>query len=75
VGDLRNVGFAELRRLIESFGFSLRRISGSHYIYTHPSVPLPLSLQLRNREAKPYQKIGQFLNMVREFGLTIEQRE
>ena len=30
-----------------------------------------VSLQPRNREAKPYQ-ISQFLDMVREFGLTIE---
>jgi hypothetical protein len=29
-GDLRNVGFAEFRRLVESFGFRLRRVSGSH---------------------------------------------
>jgi hypothetical protein len=29
-GDPRNVGFVEFRRLIESFGFRLRRISGSH---------------------------------------------
>jgi hypothetical protein len=48
--------------------------SGSHYIYTHPQVPRPLSLQPRNREAKPYQ-ISQFLDMVREFGLTIEHRQ
>jgi hypothetical protein len=73
-GDLRNVGFAEFRRLIERFGFRLRRVSGSHYIYTHPQVPRPLSLQPRNREAKPYQ-ISQFLDMVREFGLTIEHRQ
>jgi len=73
-GDLYNVGFAEFRRLIESFGFRLRRLSGSHYIYTHPQVTRPLSLQPRNREAKPYQ-IAQFLEMVREFGLTIEPRE
>ena len=72
-GDLRNVGFVEFRRLIESFGFRLRRISGSHYIYTHPKATRPLSLQPRNREAKPYQ-IAQFLDMVREFGLTIEHR-
>ena len=72
-GDLRNVGFAEFRRLIEGFGFRLRRVSDSHYIYTHPQVPRPLSLQPRNREAKPYQ-ISQFLDMVRELGLTIEHR-
>jgi len=70
-GDLRNVGFTEFRQLIESFGFKLGRVSGSHYIYTHAQVPRPLSLQPRNREAKPYQ-ISQFLDMVREYGLTIE---
>jgi predicted RNA binding protein YcfA (HicA-like mRNA interferase family) len=43
-GDLRKVGFAEFRRLVEGFGFKLRRISGSHYIYSHPNVPRPLSL-------------------------------
>jgi hypothetical protein len=72
-GDVRSVGFAEFQRLVESFGLRLRRISGSHYIYTHPEVPRPLSLQPRNREAKPYQ-ISQFLDMVREFGLTIERK-
>jgi hypothetical protein len=69
-----NVGFAEFRRLVESFGFTLRRVSGSHYIYTHPRVPRPLSLQPRYREAKPYQ-ISQFLDMVREFNLPIEHRQ
>ena len=67
-GDSRNVGFAEFRRLIESFGFELRRVSGSHHIYRHPQVPRPLSLQPRDREAKPYQ-IRQFLEMVEEFDL------
>jgi hypothetical protein len=41
---------------------------------THPQVPRPLSLQPRNREAKPYQ-ILQFLDIVREFALTIEPRQ
>ncbi|HVH78150.1 MAG TPA: type II toxin-antitoxin system HicA family toxin [Stellaceae bacterium] len=67
-GDLRNVGFAEFRRLVEAFGFELRRVSGSHHIYRHPQVPRPLSLQPREREAKPYQ-IRQFLEMIEEFGL------
>lgn len=72
-GELGNVGFAEFRRLVETFGFELRRISGSHHIYRHPRVPRPLSLQPRGREAKPYQ-IKQFLEMVAEFGLTMEGR-
>ena len=64
---------ARIRPQSTSFGFRLRRVGGSHYIYTHPQVPRPLSRQPRNREAKPYQ-ISQFLDMVREFGLTIEHR-
>jgi hypothetical protein len=73
-GDLRNVSFVEFRRLIESFGSGLRRVSGSHHIYTHPQVPRPPSLQPPNRSQAPYQ-ISQFLDMVREFGLTIEHRK
>jgi predicted RNA binding protein YcfA (HicA-like mRNA interferase family) len=79
-GDMRNIGFVELRRLVEAFGFTLRRISGSHHIYTHPQViythpqvPRPLSLQPRQREAKPYQ-IKQFLEMVHTYGLRMERR-
>ena len=72
-GDLRNVGFTEFCRLIEAFGFELRRVSGSHHIYRHSRVPRPLSLRPRGREAKPYQ-IRQFLEMVEEFGLTMERR-
>jgi HicA toxin of bacterial toxin-antitoxin, len=72
-GDAGNVGFAEFCRLIEAFGFTLRRVSSSHYIYTHPQVPRPLSLQPRRREAKPYQ-IAQFREMVEEFALTMEPR-
>jgi hypothetical protein len=73
-GDLRNVGFTEFRRLVEAFGFTLRRVSGSHHIYTHPKVPRPLSLQPRRREAKPYQ-ISQFLEMVHTYGLTMGRRQ
>jgi len=79
---MRNIGFVELRRLVEAFGFTLRRISGSHHIYTHPQVPRPLSLQPRQREAKPYQiqreakpyQIKQFLEMVHTYGLRMERR-
>jgi hypothetical protein len=65
------VGSAEFCRLIEAFGFELRRVSGSHHIYRHPRVPRLLSLQPRNGEAKPYQ-IAQFMSVVEEFGLSME---
>lgn len=73
-GDTRNVGFTEFCRLIEAFGFTLRRVSGSHYIYTHPQVPRPLSLQPRQQEAKPYQ-VNQFIEIVEEFELQMEPRQ
>lgn len=73
-GDTRNVGFSEFCRLIETFGFSLRRVSGSHHIYSHPEVPRPLSLQPLRGEAKPYQ-IAQFLDIVEEYGLTMDREQ
>ena len=72
-GDFANVGFDEFCRLVEAFGFELRRVSGSHHIYRHPLAPRPLSLQPRAGEAKPYQ-IRQFVEMVEQYGLTMERR-
>lgn len=72
-GDTRNVGFDEFRRLLEAFGFTLRRIGGSHHIYTHPDVPRPLSVQPHRSDAKPYQ-IRQFVEMVEQYGLRLEAR-
>ena len=72
-GDMRNVGFAEFCRLVEAFGFELRRVSGSHHIYRHPRVARPLSLQSRRGEAKRYQ-ILQFLALTKEYELAMEDR-
>jgi len=70
-GELRNVPFRDFCRLIEQFGFELRRVSGSHYIYRHPAVPRPLSLQSQNGEAKPYQ-ISQVLALIEQYRLTMD---
>jgi len=43
-GDLRNVRFTELCRLVKALGFEQRRISGSHYIFAHPAFPEILNL-------------------------------
>lgn len=66
------VSFRDFERLLIAFGFKLDRIRGSHRSYEHPSVPRPLSIQPRGNMAKPYQ-IDQFLVMVREFGLTMDE--
>jgi hypothetical protein len=70
-GSLRNVSFADMRRLVESFGFELRRVSGSHHIFAHPDITEILNLQDVRGEAKPYQ-IRQFLRLIERYALTME---
>jgi hypothetical protein len=65
-----SIPFRDFQRILESFGFTLDRINGSHRQYKHPKSPRPLSIQPRGNMAKPYQ-IDQFLDIVQEFGLTI----
>ncbi len=64
--------FRDFQRVLEAFGFTLDRISGSHHNYRHQLVPRPLNVQPRGNMAKPYQ-LDQFLDMVEEFGLEIDE--
>lgn len=73
-GSLANVSFADMRRLVEAFGFELRRVSGSHHIFAHPDIPEILNLQDVRGEAKPYQ-IRQFLRLVERYALVMEDEE
>ncbi|MEO8611439.1 MAG: type II toxin-antitoxin system HicA family toxin [Chloroflexota bacterium] len=69
----KNFHFDDLILLLEAFGFVLKRISGSHHIYKHPSVPDLLSIQpAENGQAKPYQ-IRQFLKLTEEYNLNFEE--
>lgn len=70
-GDLANVSFADLRRLVEAFGFELKRTSGSHHIFVRPDVSVVLNLQEVRGQAKPYQ-IRQFLRLVERYALRME---
>lgn len=63
--------FRDFQRVLEAFGFTLDRINGSHHQYRHPLATRPLSVQPKGSMAKPYQ-IDQFLDMVEEFSLTLE---
>ena len=72
-GDTRNVDFGEFCRLVEAFDFTLRRVSGSRYIYSHPEALRPVNLPRRDGEAKPNQ-IKQFLEIMEECGLTMKPR-
>ena len=66
----RNIRFEDFRRLVESFGFVLARVNGSHHIFTHPMVVELVNLQNVKGEAKPYQ-IRQFLKLVETYNLPL----
>jgi predicted RNA binding protein YcfA (HicA-like mRNA interferase family) len=67
----QSMRFRDFQRVLEAFGFKLDRINGSHHNYRHPLATRPLSIQPKGNMAKPYQ-IDQFLDIVEEFGLKIE---
>jgi predicted RNA binding protein YcfA (HicA-like mRNA interferase family) len=70
-GALKNVAFAEMKNLVEGFGFRLTRVTGSHHLFTHPAIPELINLQEVRGEAKPYQ-IRQFLRLVERYNLRLE---
>ncbi len=66
-----NVRFTELQHLVETFGFELDRIRGSHHIYVHKLVKELINLQNVKGNAKPYQ-VKQFLSIVEKYDLKLE---
>ncbi|MEO6247046.1 MAG: type II toxin-antitoxin system HicA family toxin [Sphingomicrobium sp.] len=40
----RTTSFRDFERLVEAFGFTLKRTRGSHRQYTHPKVPAVLTI-------------------------------
>ena len=66
----KNISFNEMVILVESFGFSLVRINGSHHIFVHPQIRELVNLQEVNGKAKPYQ-VRQFLRLVELYDLKL----
>jgi predicted RNA binding protein YcfA (HicA-like mRNA interferase family) len=56
---------------METFGFELRRTSGSHHVFVHPEVRELVNLQDVRGQAKPYQ-VRQFLRLVERYALRME---
>ncbi|MDQ7825863.1 MAG: type II toxin-antitoxin system HicA family toxin [Candidatus Eremiobacteraeota bacterium] len=71
-GSLNNVRFSDFSSLIEGFGFTLSRVSGSHHVFSHPDLPEQINLQEVDNEAKPYQ-IRQFLSLAERYNLTLKE--
>lgn len=71
-GEVRNVRFKDLTRLVEALGFELRRTRGSHHVYLRPDIDELLVLQPdKNGDAKPYQT-RQLLRLVERYALRVE---
>lgn len=64
--------FRELQRLIEAAGFRLKRVRGSHNVYTRKGVVEIINIQPKGRMAKPYQ-VRQVVSLIAKYGLLKEK--
>jgi predicted RNA binding protein YcfA (HicA-like mRNA interferase family) len=72
-GAVANVAFDDLRVLAEALGFELRRVSGSHHVFTHQDIREIINLQSIRGQAKPYQ-IRQLMRLVERYDLNLRDR-
>jgi predicted RNA binding protein YcfA (HicA-like mRNA interferase family) len=70
-GDVANVSFVDLTRLAEGLGFELRRVSGSHHIFSHPEIAQLVNLQSVRGQAKPYQ-VRQLLRLIERYDIRLK---
>ncbi len=61
-----------MTKLLEAFGFKLKRVKGSHHIYKHANVPYLVNIQNRKGNVKSYQ-VDQFIDIIKEFKLSLEK--
>lgn len=71
-GNYDNVRFSDLQALLIACGYELDRVSGSHHIYVHRTLPSRMSLQEVRGQAKPYQ-VRQLLYDVERYDLTVKE--
>ncbi|MBU1699809.1 MAG: type II toxin-antitoxin system HicA family toxin [Candidatus Eisenbacteria bacterium] len=72
LNDPGSLRFQEARRLAENFGFELRRVRGSHHIFTRDGFDGVLNLQIDKGLAKDYQ-VRQLLAALRDLNLIQEE--
>lgn len=68
----QSLTFRELQQLAEKAGFRLRRIRGSHHVYSRKGVVEIINLQPKGRMAKPYQ-VRQVVGLIDKYGLLKEK--
>ena len=67
----QSLSFRELQQLAEKAGFRLKRVRGSHHVYTRKGIVEIINLQPRGRMAKPYQ-VRQVVGLIDKYGLLKE---
>jgi predicted RNA binding protein YcfA (HicA-like mRNA interferase family) len=67
----RNLRFGDVVRLLEALGLRLVRVSGSHHIFSAPTMRELVNLQEVNGQCKPYQ-LRQILRLVERYNLDRE---
>jgi predicted RNA binding protein YcfA (HicA-like mRNA interferase family) len=68
----KNVRFKDFCTLMTYFGFVLERVRGSHHLYQHEQVTEVMNVQATKDDlAKAYQ-VRQFLKLVDNYGLRLE---
>lgn len=71
-GDVANVRFADLIRLVEALDYESRRVQGDHHLFKHPSIDRKLNLQRdRSGDAKRYQ-VRQVADAIKKYDLKLE---
>lgn len=68
----RGLGFTDLCRLAEAFGFVFQRQKGSHRIYAHEGLREIMNFQNDRGMAKAYQ-VRQLLDCVDRCGLALRE--
>ena len=66
-----SMSFNEFIRLIEAFGFTHRRTTGSHRIYVRDDIPEQINIQPKGKDMKPYQR-KQFRDIVARYDLRLD---
>jgi predicted RNA binding protein YcfA (HicA-like mRNA interferase family) len=70
-GEVANVAFADLVRLLGALGFRQIGGKGSHRIFARPGVTELVNLQEDASQAKPYQ-VRQVATLIRRYALGLE---
>ncbi|HEY9813027.1 MAG TPA: type II toxin-antitoxin system HicA family toxin [Candidatus Sericytochromatia bacterium] len=74
IAGSKNVQFSEMETVIKAFGFTLARVSGSHHIYNRADIPEIINIQNRKGQVPTYQ-VRQFLSLIEQYNLSLEEEE